>query len=122
MHWPILDGRPSKRLYTVEKKELEAKVSGQQAQIGELLAQNSDLQNNIQESVRKVEESRVSMASMVQRMTPGANLKPFFDELLAFLANNMPLTVPLPLLDLVEIGCEFPPGIEVMEKPELPAE
>lgn len=29
---------------------------------------------------------------------------------------------PLPLLDLVELGCEFPLEIELAEKPELLAE
>lgn len=32
------------------------------------------------------------------------------------------MTTPLPLLDFVEIGCEFPPGIELKEKLELPTE
>lgn len=48
---------------------------------------------------------------LVRRMNPRPDLQPFFDELLAFLADNLPSDVPLPPLDLAELGCEFLFGI-----------
>lgn len=49
----------------------------------------------------------VDFIRLVHRTNPGADLQPFFDELLAFLADNPPSDIPLTLLDLAELGCEF---------------
>lgn len=132
------------------QEKLEAKVGGLQSELesqtGELQAQNNDLQNNLQESIWEVEELRVGMASMVSadeqdtlgnfayacaaedfiwvvhRTFPGTDLNPLFYEVLAYLADNPPLAIPLPLLDLVDLGCEFSPEVELMEKLEFPIE
>lgn len=42
------------------------------------------------------------------RSSPEFNLQPLFDNLLAYLASCPPMSMPLPLLDLVELGCVFP--------------
>lgn len=60
---------------------------------------------------------------LVHRTLPGADFKPFFDDLLVYMANKPTPDIPLPLLDLVNLGCEFLPNMELIEKlTELPAE
>lgn len=57
---------------------------------------------------------------LVHRTLLGVDLKLHFDDLLTYIAENLAPDLPLPLIDLVELGGEFPPEIELMEKPELP--
>lgn len=52
------------------------------------------------------------------RSWPEVDLQPLFDELLGYLASCAPISLPLPLLDLVEMGCIFLPGTELEEKLE----
>lgn len=62
------------------------------------------------------------LIQVVHHTSLGTNLKLMFDELLCYLARCPPPMTPLPLLDSVELGCEFPPEIELVEKLELPTE
>lgn len=50
--------------------------------------------------------------------SPEFNLQPLFDELLTYLASCPPMSLSLPLLDLAEMGCAFPPGTDLAEKLE----
>lgn len=56
---------------------------------------------------------------LVRRTNPEVNLRPLFNELLTFLADNPLSDTLLPLLDLVELGCKFPAGIQITDNPKL---
>lgn len=56
---------------------------------------------------------------LLHRTNPEVNLRPYFDDLLTFLEDNPPPDIPFPLLDLVELSCEFSARIQVMDNPEL---
>lgn len=55
---------------------------------------------------------------LVHRADPRFDLRLLFDELLTFLADNLSPDTLLPLLDLVELDCEFLAGIRITDNPE----
>lgn len=107
-----------------------------------LEAKMSDLQNNLQQSEQEMERIRATMGQMlieeknerssnytyltttgqnirlVHRLMPEFDLQPLFRNLLDYLADNPPTTIPLPLADLAELGCGFPPGTKVKNRME----